>query len=94
MTVSSVLKTLSVATVAMTATVSAIAPAQALSLDGSLSITGTSVFGSPDEVAPLTTTLGFTSNEVEFATGDFSSLLGLESLSISTLDLNLETAGV
>ncbi len=91
MTVKSVLKTLSVTTVAMTAAVSTIAPAQALSLNGSLTLTGTAVFGNPNEAAPQQDTLGFTFNRVENdASGDFSSLAGLASppISIQTLNLN------
>jgi hypothetical protein len=89
MTVSSVLKTLSVATVAMTATISMVAPAEALSLKGSLSITGTAIFGKPNQASPLQDTLSFRSNRVEDdASGDFTSLGGLNVNSISTLNLN------
>jgi hypothetical protein len=76
------------ATTLATSTI-AVSPAQATQLKGSIGLTGTAVFGKPTEASPLEDTLGFTSNEVETADGDFASLLGLESPAFSIETLNL-----
>jgi hypothetical protein len=48
-------------------------PAQAMGLNGSLSITGDAIFGNPNELSPATTTLGFENVKVNTKTGDFMS---------------------
>ncbi|MEL7034485.1 MAG: PEP-CTERM sorting domain-containing protein [Cyanobacteria bacterium J06592_8] len=91
MTVSSVLKTLSVATVAMAATVSAIAPAQALSLNGSIGLEGDANIPSGQNLPNLT--IGFSGIQIDSnnRSGDFT---GVTSATIADLNLVLDEADV
>lgn len=86
MTLSSVLKTLSVTTVAMTAAVSTIAPAQALNLNGSVSLSGNAQV--PNGQNPASTTINFTSVTVDDLVGDFGDVLTPPLPVISNLTLN------
>ncbi|MEB3280965.1 MAG: PEP-CTERM sorting domain-containing protein [Lyngbya sp.] len=83
MTISSVLKTLSVATVAMTATVSTIAPAQALTLKGSIGLSGNAEV--PAGVNPATTTLEFSNTNVQDPSFDFLQIVGTPTIADLTL---------
>ncbi|MDY7023335.1 MAG: PEP-CTERM sorting domain-containing protein [Cyanobacteriota bacterium] len=87
MTVSSILKTLSVATVAMTATISAIAPAQALNLNGSIGLSGDAGIPAGDDLPSLS--ISFSDIMVENPSGDFA---GVTSATVSDLDLTLVQA--
>lgn len=60
------------ATALATGTV-AVAPAQALQLNGSIGLVGTAVFGNPNTASPVNDTLGFKSNAIEDnqTSGDF-----------------------
>jgi hypothetical protein len=72
------------------ATTVAVAPAQALQLNGSIGLVGTSVFGKPNEANPATDTLGFTSNAIEAlqTSGDFLNVqYNPPAIQIKTLDL-------
>ncbi|MEL7034483.1 MAG: PEP-CTERM sorting domain-containing protein [Cyanobacteria bacterium J06592_8] len=72
MTVSSVLKTLSVVTVATTAVVSTIAPAQALNLNGSISVSGDATI--EGGINPASTILGLNDVNIGDLNGDFAQL--------------------
>ncbi len=95
MTVSSVLKTLSVATTGSVAIALSLGEAvQAFSLNGSFSLTGTAIFGKPNEASPLEDTLSFQSNRIEDgASGSFASLVGLTSPTLLIETLNLTRIG-
>lgn len=86
MTVSSVLKTLSVATFATTAAVSMVAPAEALTLNGSLSLSGNAMV--PSGVNPDPTTIEFNTVNVGDLNGDFAQVLTSPIPTIQDLVLN------
>ena len=73
MTISSVLKTLSVATFATTAAVSMVAPAEAINLNGSLSLSGNATV--PNGKNPATTTIRFDTVDIDDLVGDFEAIL-------------------
>lgn len=78
------------ATTLATSTI-AVSPAQAVSLNGSIGLTGTAVFGNPTDASPESTTLGFTSNAIKAGqtSGDFSNVKqNPPEIQIKTLNLS------
>ncbi|MGB3509526.1 MAG: PEP-CTERM sorting domain-containing protein [Microcoleaceae cyanobacterium] len=83
---------------ATTITGATLAPsaAQAMSLNGSISLTGTPVFGNPKAVNPTNTSLDVTSAKVlqstgDFANGSFGSLAPtFETLSLTRIDSSID----
>ncbi|MEL7034484.1 MAG: PEP-CTERM sorting domain-containing protein [Cyanobacteria bacterium J06592_8] len=88
MTISSVLKTLSVVTVATTAVVSTIAPAQAISLQGSVSLNGNATI--EGGINPDPTTWGFNTAVFGDRTGDFAQVSTPPVPTIQDLTLDLD----
>ncbi|MGB3512335.1 MAG: PEP-CTERM sorting domain-containing protein [Microcoleaceae cyanobacterium] len=78
------------ATTLATGTIAA-SPAQAMGLNGSIGLHGTAVFGNPTSASPASTTLGFTSNEIEDGqtSGDFLNVeYNPPAIQIQTLELS------
>lgn len=73
MTISSILKNTSVAAVAVTAALVSSVPAEALTLNGSIGLSGNASV--PNGVNPLTTTIGFNQTQIEELDGDFADIL-------------------
>ena len=72
----------------------AVSPAQAMNLNGTLTLTGTAVFGNSTAASPLQDTLNFTSVLVENTSGDFDPLDGLGSPPIVIQELEMNRTGV
>ncbi|MGL5081613.1 MAG: PEP-CTERM sorting domain-containing protein [Microcoleaceae cyanobacterium] len=91
MTISSILKNTSVAAVAVTAAFVSSVPAEALTLNGSIGLSGNASV--PNGTNPLTTTIGFNQTQIDDSVGDFASILfptsdPLELPVLSNLTLN------
>lgn len=70
-TIQSLLIGTTIAAATITGATVAVSPAQAMGLNGSISLTGDAVFGNPNQSNPAATTLGFENAKVNTATGDF-----------------------
>ena len=60
-----------------------------MGLNGSISLSGTAIFGNPTDMNPAQTSLGFDSAQIDQATGDFAGG-NFNSVSLETLSLTRE----